>query len=308
MHILLFQAIIVNCKVPNPLEDTLSSPADLIHRLEFAVDLARKAGDVTLEHFQTDLGVERKADSSPVTVADRGAERLMRELIEAEFPADGILGEEYGETRPGAAGRWILDPIDGTRSFARGVPLYGVLIAYEAAGRSVLGVLHFPALGETVYAARGEGCWWNEKEARVSEVDRLEDAVVLTTTVEGLADAGFGDAWSDLAAHSGKPVDSGARGAGGGAPEAGGGARGAGYARTWGDCYGYALVATGRAEVMVDPRMHLWDVAPLVPVIEEAGGVFTDWQGRTGHNVTNAIATNARLAEDVRKILAREPG
>src|SRR5262249_12452478 len=150
-------------------------------RLQFAVDLARRAGRVTLEYFQTDLKVEAKSDHSPVTVADRAAEKLMREVIEASFPDDAVLGEEFGETRSGAAGRWILDPIDGTRSFARGVPLYGVLIAYEDHGASRLGVLHFPALGETVYAARGQGCWWNGKEAHVSTVDRLEDAVITTT-------------------------------------------------------------------------------------------------------------------------------
>lgn len=249
--------------------------------LEFAVEVAWRAGRVTLAHFQTGIAAETKADASPVTVADREAERLARELIEARFPQDGILGEEFGATRPDAARRWILDPIDGTRSFVRGVPFYGVMLALEEGGDAVLGVLHFPALGETVYAARGEGCWWDGRRARVSAVDRLEDAVVLTTDVENIEARGFGAGWERLR-------------------------RRVSFVRTWGDCYGHALVATGRAEAMLDPILSPWDAAALRPIVEEAGGVYTDWTGNPTHLGESGVSTNAALSAEVRRLLRED--
>jgi histidinol phosphatase-like enzyme (inositol monophosphatase family) len=247
--------------------------------LEFAVDLARRAGQVTLEHFHRGVAVEAKADGSPVTEADRAAEVLMRERIEARFPDHAILGEEFGSAREGAARRWILDPIDGTKSFARGVPLYGVLVALEERGEAVLGVLHFPALGgETVWAARGEGCWWNGRRCAVSSLADPGAALVLTTEARPFADAGRGEAWDRLR-------------------------RSARLARTWGDCYGHALVATGRAEAMVDPAASPWDAAALRPCVEEAGGVFTDWSGNATHLGGAAVSTNAALAEATRRAL-----
>lgn len=253
----------------------------LIHRLEFAVEIAWHAGRSTLAHFQTGVAAEAKPDATPVTVADRDAERLMRESIEGRFPADGILGEEFGETRPAARHRWVLDPIDGTKSFVRGVPLYAVLVALERDGEPLLGVIHMPALGETVYAARGEGCWWDGRRARVSDVSDVADALVLTTEAEAIANAGRAGGWDRLRA-------------------------GAKLVRTWGDAYGYALVATGRADAMLDPELARWDVAPLAPIIEEAGGTFTDWDGRSGAAVDHAVATNAALAEPVRRLLGAE--
>lgn len=251
--------------------------------LEFAVDLARRAGATTLAHFQSGLAVETKADGSPVTAADREAETLMRERIEARFPAHGILGEEHGSAREEAPRRWILDPIDGTRSFARGVPLYGVLVALEEAGEAVLGVLHFPALdGETVCAARGQGCWWNGRRCRVSDVADAAAALVLTTDARPFADPARAAGWERLR-------------------------RAAGVARTWGDCYGHALVATGRAEAMVDPAASPWDAAALRPCVEEAGGVFSDWSGVATHRGGAAVSTNAALAGEARRALGIEP-
>lgn len=246
--------------------------------LDFAVDLAWRAGRVTLAHYQTGVAAESKADASPVTIADREAERLLRERIEARYPDHGIMGEEFGVTRPDSSHRWILDPIDGTRSFMHGVPFYGVMVALEVEGVAVLGVLHFPALGESVWAGRGLGCWWDGRPARVSGVDRLSDALVLTTDVEMIEADGRGPGWNLLRAR-------------------------AGLTRTWGDCYGYALVATGRAEVMVDPRLAPWDAAPLRPIIEEAGGMFTDWEGNVTDRGKHGIATNAALAREVRTLL-----
>ncbi len=253
----------------------------LATQLEFALEAAWRAGRITLAHFQTGIAAEAKPDLSPVTAADRASEALCRELIQARYPNDAILGEELGETRPDGRRRWIIDPIDGTRSFVHGVPLYSVLVALEEDGDPVLGVIHLPALGETVYAARGEGCWWDGRRAIVSQVDRLEDATILTSEGRFPDDDTFG-AWRRLAAL-------------------------AANARTWGDGYGYALVATGRAEDMLDPIMATWDLAPLRPIIEEAGGVFTDWQGATTFPATSGIATNAALARHIRQLVMGEP-
>lgn len=246
--------------------------------LEFAVEVAWRAGRVTLAHFQTGITAETKPDGSPVTVADRAAEQLARELIESRFPNDGIVGEEFGEARPDAERRWILDPIDGTRSFLHGVPFYGVLIAVEDNREAVLGVIHFPALEETVYGALGEGAWWNGRRALVSDTTRLDQALVLTTSYEGVEAQNFTAGWNRVRSH-------------------------AGMARTWGDCYGHALVATGRAEGMFDPRMAVWDAAALRPIVEEAGGVFTDWHGQATHTGGSAVSTNTALARDLRTLL-----
>jgi histidinol-phosphatase len=245
--------------------------------MDFGVEVAWRAGRATLAHYQTGIAAETKPDRSPVTAADRAAEHTARQLIGNRFPGDAILGEEEGETRAGAARRWIVDPIDGTRAFVRGVPFFGVLVALEIDETAVLGVMHFPALGETVYAARGLGCWWDGRRTRVSGVDRIENALVLTTDVN-IADPARAAGWDRLRA-------------------------GAGVARTWGDCYGYALVATGRAEAMVDPVLSIWDAAALVPIIEEAGGTYTGWDGAGGHRLDSAVATNAALAGQVRLLL-----
>ena len=250
--------------------------------LEAAIEVARVAGDAAHsfsdEVARAALGVETKVDGSPVTIADRTAERRARQWIEARFPADGILGEEFGATREGAARRWILDPIDGTKSFVRGVPLWGTLVAV-AEGETVLaGVAYFPAAGELVAAAPGEGCWWNDQRCAVSRVDALERATVLTTDERFATRTSFGDAWRALASR-------------------------AAVARTWGDCYGYLLVATGRAEVMVDEIMSPWDAAAVMPIVEEAGGVFTDFAGRRTAFGGSAIATNGALAGAAREVM-----
>lgn len=270
--------------------------------LELATRIAREAGELTLQWFRPGprpgTAVESKADGSPVTVADREAERLLRDRIAAAFPDDGILGEEYGETAGTSDRRWILDPIDGTKSFIHGVPLYGVMVALEADGDSVVGVLRFPPLDQTVAAARGMGCTWNGEPARVSTVNRLARALVLTS-----GDAREGGFPQSPTSPTSPPPDAGlARRANGSARIA----RRARISRTWGDCYGYALVATGRAEVMMDPVLGPWDAAAVRPIIEEAGGVFTDWDGAASHLSGHAVATNAAVAAEVRRILTSE--
>ena len=249
------------------------APSEL---LAFATDVAVRAGQATLPYFQTSLAIDTKSDQSPVTAADREAESIVRARIAERFPDDAIFGEEFGESGSGAR-RWIVDPIDGTRSFIRGVPLYGVMIALEIGGEVQLGVLHFPALGETVAAQNGAGCWWNGQRASVSNVASLSQSLVLATDCE----------------HPG---------AGESSPFAGVRAA-AGMVRTWGDCYGYALVATGRAEVMFDAVVAPWDVAALIPIVREAGGVITSAEGGPAWPASSIIATNAALASEVRSLM-----
>jgi len=258
---------------------TAPAPGEL---LDFAVDLAVAAGALALRHFLTPIVVQHKADRSPVTVADRETERFLREAIERRFPDDGIVGEEYGVLRPDSHRRWFFDPIDGTRSFVRGVPFWGTMIALVEGGEPVLGVVRLPALDETVCAARGEGCRWNGATARVSEVGEIGDALILTTDAESMPAVGREAAWNRL------------RSAGG-------------LCRTWGDCYGYALVATGRAEAMIDPVLNEWDAAALFPIIEEAGGVVTDLDGLRRFDGGNLVATNRALAAGVGSLIWAAP-
>jgi histidinol phosphatase-like enzyme (inositol monophosphatase family) len=245
--------------------------------LAVAVDAARAGGKRTLPYFNAGAAVEWKHDGSPLTQADRESERAIRETIGRAFPDHGILGEEEGETAGEAPYRWIVDPLDGTRTFVRGVPLYGTLIGLEVRGEPVVGVVYLPALDELVAAARGLGCTWNGRPCRVSRVDRLDEALVAVTD-ERNARRRSG-AYARLAEASGMQ-------------------------RTWADCYAYVLVATGRAEVALDPIMNVWDCAALLPIVEEAGGRFTDWRGRRTIHGGEAVATNGLLHERVLGLLA----
>ncbi len=249
-------------------------------RLELALAAAQEAGKLILSYFQCEgVVTEKKADASPVTVADRGAEEALRRMIEESFPEDAILGEEFPE-KPGSSGfRWILDPLDGTKSFIRGVPLFGTLIAVQAEDEFAIGVIHIPALNECVFAQRGGGAWYRGpdgevRKARVSSCADLGTATFLTTDVAHFRQIGRADVFARL-------------------EEA------AGLTRTWGDCYGYLLVATGRAEIMIDPIVNLWDAAALVPVLEEAGGTLTDWEGGQRLDSGRIVATNGLLLHQV---------
>ncbi len=262
----------------------LPSASEIKTRLEQASTWAREAGQITLRYFQrSDLQVELKSDSSPVTVADREAEQWIRDAISESFPEDGILGEEFPEKEGESGFRWIVDPIDGTKSFIHGVPLYGTLIGIESGGESVLGVIHMPALDEQVYAGKGLGAWYvapgaKPTPARVSSVESLESGLLCVTDVASFAQAGRGTAFERLQER-------------------------ARLCRTWGDCYGYLLVATGRAELMVDPAMSVWDAAALLPVLEEAGGTFTDWRGNSTIHGGEGIGSNGRVLPEVLQLI-----
>lgn len=250
--------------------------------------LAERAGRLTLTYFQhPELAVERKADESPVTIADRACETLIRRSIAAAFPQDGILGEEHGE-EPGTSGyRWIIDPIDGTVSFSHGVPLYGVLIAVEraggAGGRVVAGACELPALGERVWAAAGEGAWWERQgmpavRAHVTRTARLAEALVGTTGFEYFRRAGCVAALDALSASAGR-------------------------IRGWSDCYCLALAATGRCDAAVEPWMNPWDSGPFPVIFEEAGGTFSAWDGTPGIHRRTAVAANPALHAELVQLL-----
>ncbi|RPI77106.1 MAG: histidinol phosphate phosphatase, partial [Planctomycetaceae bacterium] len=209
-------------------------------------------------------------------------EEFIRARIAERFPRDAILGEEFGE-QPGESGfRWILDPVDGTKSFIHGVPLFGTLVGVEYDQTCVAGVCHFPALEETVWGGTGCGAWWQTgngsiRPARVSEVRELADATVCFTTVQGYARVGRFDVFEVLVER-------------------------AHLLRGWGDCYGHLLVATGRADVMVDPLMNPWDAAALVPIVTEAGGHFVDWMGSPSIYSGNGISVNDNLRTAVLEV------
>jgi histidinol-phosphatase len=250
--------------------------------LDESVALLRHAGAITLRWFRAaDQGLEWKADGSPVTAADKAAERFLREELAARHPADAVLGEEEAPTAGTSGRRWILDPIDGTKAFSRGVPTYSNLLALEDEHGIALGVINLPGLGETVYAGRGLGCWTltatgERVAARVSDRAELAGAVVTTS--------GY-DAWtaSQLVAVHGTGAS----------------------LRTWGDGWGYALVATGRVEAMVDPVAAPYDLGPAPVVIGEAGGRFTDLGGVERIDGGDGIATNGVVHDELLVLVRR---
>ncbi|MEY2432269.1 MAG: histidinol-phosphatase [Acidimicrobiaceae bacterium] len=245
--------------------------------LDEAVALAREAGRITLQWFRSvDLAVDDKSDGTPVTAADRAAERFVRERLAETHPDDAIVGEEEPDAAGTSGRRWIVDPIDGTKAFTHGVPLYSTLLAYEDEHGPAIGVIDLPALGETVYAGRGLGCFCNEAPAQVSDRDRVRGSYLMTS--------GF-DGWTDDAFIA---------------------VRAAGmFMRTWGDGYGYALVATGRAEAMVDQLAAVWDIAAMPVIIGEAGGTFTDFEGAERVDGGTGLATNGRLHREVLELVRR---
>lgn len=241
--------------------------------MDFAVRTAEGAGRITMAHFGR-VATERKGDGSEVTAADRESEAFILAEIEQAFPDDGVLAEEGGVADSQSGRRWVIDPIDATRSFASAVPLFGVLIALEEDGQPILGCCHLPALGETIVAARGAGAWRNGERTRVSDVSSLAEARLVTSGYEYWRDWATEEGrqgWDHLVARTR-------------------------FARTWGDCYGYLLVATGRAEIMADPASgSVWDFLPMITILEEAGGRFTTMGGQPVRPWTTALASNGHL-------------
>ena len=257
-------------------------------RLQAGLDAALAAGRTALRRFgDAALLVELKRDRSPVTVADREAETSLREALLTRFPHDGFLGEEFGAVAGRSGYEWVVDPIDGTKSFIRGVPLWATLVGCRRHGVGVLGVVVIPALDEVVYAARDGGAWHavgggSPTRARVSQCDTLRSSLACSSDFTSFV----------------RRAD----------PLAGASAR-AGVeeafqiVRTWGDGYGYLLVATGRAEAMIDPLMNPWDAAAVEVVVAEAGGRFSDWSGHARIDGGDGVATNGRIHEAVVRLL-----
>ncbi len=252
---------------------TKKAPASTRELLDFATEIAWEAGQLVIRHFQVGVGVTTKPDRTPVTEADIAAERLLRKRIQARFPGHRVLGEEDGESGSDPSHRWILDPIDGTTSFVHGVPLFGVLIGLEVGNEAVVGVCNLAGLGEMVNGAKGEGAFLNGRPARVSGVTRIEHALATTTDP-----ATIGPIWERV------------------------GQAGA-VRRGWGDAFGHALVCTGRSEIALDPEMKAWDSSPFLPILEEAGGRFTDWKGNRTIHGPNALSTNGALHDEVLALL-----
>jgi histidinol-phosphatase len=241
------------------------------HTLDTAVALVRAAGDRTLQWFRAPhLEVLQKGDGTPVTAADRDAERFLRERLGEAFPGDGVLGEEEEPTAGTTGRRWIIDPIDGTKAFTCGVPLYSNLLALEDEHGIAVGVINLPALGETVWAGRGLGCWSEQGRARVSDHATVPGAYLMSSSFSH---------WPE-----GRVAALEAAGA---------------VLRTWGDGYGYALVATGRVAAMVDPIVAPYDIAPMPVILSEAGGRFTDLHGAESIETGSGLATNGHLHDEL---------
>jgi histidinol-phosphatase len=258
------------------------TPNDLSPYLEFVAETAFLAGRQTLAYYQTGVQPDFKPDDSPVTVADRKAEQLIRARIEQRFPGHAILGEEFGSSQDqGASHRWIIDPIDGTKSFVRGVPLYAVLIGLEIEGKPEVGAAYFPALDEMICAATGLGCWWNGRRTWVSQVPSLGQGILSCTSVKAFEKYNRRAAFERLMKACYHQVG-------------------------WSDAYGYLLVATGRIEVMLDPVMAVWDCGPFPPILSEAGGYFGDWQGKVTNYGGEGLATSGTLLPEVLRLIAGE--
>lgn len=245
--------------------------------MSFTQILAQASGEIIKRHFRSSLEVETKSDLTPVTVADRQSELIMRQMIQEHYPDHGILGEEFDEINPGAEFQWILDPIDGTKSFVSGTYLFGTLIALLKDGRPIVGAINNP-ITDQFLVGDGKTTWLNGISVKVRKCRDIEQATLLTTnplTVHKFRD---GVAFEALV-------------------------RKTKLYRTWGDCHGYYLVATGYADIMIDAAMYVWDVAALIPIIEGADGKITDYYGGDPMRGKGAIATAGPLHDEVLRAL-----
>jgi histidinol-phosphatase len=243
-----------------------------------AIRAARAAGEVAMRYYRGGFQVTIKPDQTPVTQADREAEQAIKRVLGRAFPNHGFLGEELGEEGPRDR-RWIIDPIDGTRNFIRGIPIWAVLIGLEDAGEVIAGVVFNPASGELLWARRGDGAWSGDDRLRVSECDALKDAFLLHSDLHLLREAGYWDRFLRM-------LDA------------------CGRTRGFGDYYGYGLVAAGKAEIYLETDLKPWDVAPVKILVEEAGGRLTDFAGTPTIYNGSVLATNGRLHDPALRALA----
>lgn len=245
-----------------------------------AIEIARKGGDHTLNYFRKSFDVELKEDETPVTAADREAEEIMREEIQKRFTGHGILGEEFGQMNPESNVQWILDPIDGTLSFIHGVPFYTTLIGILVNNEPKAGIIYAPALGELCDAAVGKGTRLNGDACTVRSCSNLSKATFLSTDVTTPRDFDYESSFQELLNMTH-------------------------IHRTWGDAYGHMMVATGRADLMFDPVLNIWDAAPLITVVREAGGIFCDTTGQETIQTGNGFSCSRSLYPSVVKIFKK---
>lgn len=244
----------------------------------FLEKLAMASGEVIRTYYAAaDLEVELKGDRSPVTQADREGEAVMRDLIGKHYPQHGVVGEEFGTENDGAEFVWVLDPIDGTISFASGCPLFGTLIGLLHDGKPVLGAIHQPILGQLCIGDNA-GTTLNGRAVRLRPCERLDDAILLATDLRNIERHQDLERFEELRQRTR-------------------------LFRTWGDCYGYLLLASGGGDVMLDPIMNPWDLLPLIPVIRGAGGVITTWAGEDATEGASCVAANETLHPQVIKLL-----
>ena len=260
-----------------PVVNTRALDPEIAAYLEFARHLAKLSAQVIKPYFRSDVQVDLKADLSPVTIADRRAEEVMRAAIQTEFPDHGVLGEEFGHDRPDAEIQWILDPIDGTKSFVSGSYLFGTLIAVVKHGRPILGVINHPIFDDFL-VGDGQQTRLNDRPVRVRTCTRITDAILLNTSHWNVHNYQNGAAFEALS-------------------------RRVGRYNNWGDCHGYYLVATGGADIMTDPVLNPWDLMALIPIIEGAGGRITDWQGNDPIGGRGAVATGGLIHDEVIRLL-----
>src|SRR3954451_18117095 len=252
--------------------------ADWRTRYDLAVEAAHKAGDLARTYYESTFEVEHKADSSPVTVADKSAEKLIREAVTAAFPNDGFLGEEFGD-QPGSSGfRWVIDPIDGTKSFIRHVPIWATLIGLEYKGEQIGGVAYVPVMGMVYRALRGDGAYLNDRRIRVSDTPTLSESSLCYSSLGWFTKAGRQQTFLDLYARTKRQ-------------------------RGFGDFYGFVLVAEGAADLMVEHGVNPWDVSGLKAIVEEAGGAFTDWAGTPTTERPDVLATNGKVHAETLALL-----
>jgi histidinol-phosphatase len=244
-----------------------------------AVEAARAAGEIALRYYRTGFDVTLKADATPVTQADRGAEQAIREVLGRAFPECGFLGEELGAVGDQRR-RWIIDPIDGTKNFIRRIPVWATLIGLEEEGEVTVGVIHNPVTGELLAARRGGGAWRDGERVRVSSLDDLGEATLLHAGLGLLREAGCWDGFVRLVDATGRQ-------------------------RGFGDYLGYALVAEGKAEIYLETDLKAWDLAACKVIIEEAGGRFTDFAGAPTVHSGTALASNGRLHDAALALLHR---
>jgi histidinol-phosphatase len=252
-------------------------------RYNLAVEAARKGGEFARQIYDAtfhdrNMDVIAKADDSPVTAADRGAEQLIRKLVSQYFPADGFLGEEYGD-QPGTSGfRWVIDPIDGTKSFVRHVPIWATLVGLEYQGEQIGGAVYIPVFRQMYRALRGDGAYLDDCRIRVSDVTELSDAILCYSSINWFTRAGRQNTFLDLYSKTGRQ-------------------------RGYGDFYGFVLVAQGSCDLMVEHGVNPWDIAATKAIVEEAGGTFTDWTGANTITKPDALATNGKLHQKTLEIL-----